>query len=91
MDYRGNNHHNFVDLFTLNFRSSWKRWLLKNSPSNTAPAVTGIINPTSRESYVYNIPHGQMFRRCQLYYEGYELYYLENLLMMYNKQIRRWG
>lgn len=91
MDYRGNNHHNFVDLFTLNFRSSWKRWLLKNSPSNTAPAVTGIINPTSRESYVYNIPHGQMFRRCQLYYEGYELYYLENLIMMYNKQIRRWG
>ena len=91
MDYRENNHHNFVDLFTLNFRSSWKRWILKNSPSNTAPAITGIINPTSRESYIYNIPHGQMFRRCQLYYEGYELYYLENLLMMYNKQIRRWG
>ena len=89
MDY--NSQHNFIDLFTANFRSTWKRWLLKNSPSGLAPSEVGILNPLSRESYVYNIPHGQLFRRSQLYYEGYELYYLETLLLMYNKLTRRFG
>lgn len=91
MNYVRDNHHNFVDLFTANFRPNWQRWFLKNSPGNNAPAVTGITNPRSRESYVQLIPRGQLFRRSQLYYEGYELYYLESLILMYNKQTRRWG
>jgi hypothetical protein len=91
MNYVQGNHHNFVDLFTANFRPNWQRWFLKNSPGNNAPAVTGITNPRSRESYVQLIPRGQLFRRSQLYYEGYELYYLESLILMYNKQRRRWG
>ena len=91
MNYVQGNHHNFVDLFTANFRPNWQRWFLKNSPGNNSPAVTGITNPRSRESYVQLIPRGQLFRRSQLYYEGYELYYLESLILMYNKQTRRWG
>ena len=91
MNYVYGNHHNSVDLFSANFRPNWERWFLKNSPGILAPSQTGIINPVSRESYVQLVPRGQTFRRCQLYYEGYELFYLESLIFTYDKKRRRWG